>query len=79
MGYCCLSFLVALIYCLLMSDSWVQSQLRDHPDELWEDGIMDYLRQASDILVQLSLFLFDCLVFISCVGKLGRITNGYIR
>ncbi|CAO2819983.1 unnamed protein product [Amaranthus hypochondriacus] len=30
--------------------SWVQSQLRDHPDELWEDGIRDYLRQASDIL-----------------------------
>lgn len=28
---------------------WVQSQLRDHPDELWEDGVRDYLAQASDI------------------------------
>lgn len=72
---------MALIYCLLMSDSWVQSQLRDHPDELWEDGIRDYLRQASDILVQLSLsyLIVSYIVFISCVGKLGRITNGCIR
>ncbi|KNA15961.1 hypothetical protein SOVF_093630 [Spinacia oleracea] len=30
--------------------SWVQSQLRDHPDEVWEDGVRDYLAQASDIL-----------------------------
>ncbi|XP_021754153.1 putative protein TPRXL isoform X1 [Chenopodium quinoa] len=30
--------------------SWVQSQLRDHPDELWEDGVRDYLTQGSDIL-----------------------------
>lgn len=30
--------------------SWVQSQLRDHPDELWEDGVRDYLAQTSDIL-----------------------------
>lgn len=30
--------------------SWVQSQLQDHPDELWEDGIRDYLAQASDVL-----------------------------
>lgn len=33
-------------------DSWVQSQLRDHPDEVWEDGVRDYLAQASDILVR---------------------------
>ncbi|XP_057520101.1 nucleoporin NUP152-like isoform X1 [Amaranthus tricolor] len=29
--------------------SWVQCQLRDHPDELWEDGLKDYVSQASNI------------------------------
>ncbi|KAK6947712.1 Ran binding domain [Dillenia turbinata] len=29
--------------------SWVQSQLQNHPDELWEDGVQDYLSHASDI------------------------------
>lgn len=30
--------------------SWVQSQLQDHPDELWEDGVRDYLSHASHIM-----------------------------
>lgn len=31
--------------------SWVQSQLKNHPDEIWEDGIRDYLAHASNIMV----------------------------
>ncbi|GAB2224587.1 hypothetical protein Drorol1_Dr00005349 [Drosera rotundifolia] len=34
--------------------SWVQSQLKNHPDELWEDGIRDYLEHASNILEKFS-------------------------
>ncbi|XP_044968484.1 uncharacterized protein LOC123428349 [Hordeum vulgare subsp. vulgare] len=30
--------------------SWVQSQLQNHPDELWEDGVKDYLSHASEIM-----------------------------
>ncbi|KAJ6326823.1 hypothetical protein OIU78_013833 [Salix suchowensis] len=30
--------------------SWVQTQLKNHPDELWEDGIRDYLAHASNIM-----------------------------
>ncbi|PON57505.1 Talin [Parasponia andersonii] len=30
--------------------SWVQTQLRNHPDELWEDGVRDYLAHASNIM-----------------------------
>ncbi|CAA0834573.1 Pleckstrin homology (PH) domain superfamily protein [Striga hermonthica] len=26
--------------------SWIQSQLQNHPDELWEDGVEDYLIRA---------------------------------
>lgn len=32
-------------------NSWVQSQLKNHPDELWEDGVRDYLTHASNIMV----------------------------
>ncbi|KAL8150457.1 hypothetical protein V2J09_020265, partial [Rumex salicifolius] len=34
--------------------SWVQSQLQNHPDELWEDGVQDYLTHASNILEKFS-------------------------
>lgn len=34
--------------------SWVQSQLTNHPDELWEDGIRDYLTHASSIMEKFS-------------------------
>ncbi|KAL8216668.1 hypothetical protein R6Q57_023505 [Mikania cordata] len=34
--------------------SWVQSQLQNHPDELWEDGVTDYLTYASNILEKFS-------------------------
>ncbi|KAK9698634.1 hypothetical protein RND81_08G119600 [Saponaria officinalis] len=34
--------------------SWVQSQLRDHEDELWEDGVSVYLTHASDIMDKFS-------------------------
>ncbi|KAJ3680049.1 hypothetical protein LUZ60_016327 [Juncus effusus] len=30
--------------------SWVQLQLEKHPDELWEDGIKDYLSHAKQIM-----------------------------
>lgn len=30
--------------------SWVQIQLQNHPDELWEDGVKDYLSHASQLL-----------------------------
>jgi len=31
--------------------SWVQLQMQNHPAELWEDGIKDYLSHASEIMV----------------------------
>ncbi|KAL6181925.1 hypothetical protein ACLB2K_048573 [Fragaria x ananassa] len=34
--------------------SWVQTQLKDHPDEIWEDGIRDYLAHASNIMDKFS-------------------------
>ncbi|XP_021281035.1 uncharacterized protein LOC110414257 isoform X2 [Herrania umbratica] len=34
--------------------SWVQSQLKNHPDELWEDGVQDYLTYASNIMEKFS-------------------------
>ncbi|XP_042051116.1 uncharacterized protein LOC121796337 isoform X4 [Salvia splendens] len=30
--------------------SWVQAQLQNHPDELWEDGVQDYLNHAKSIM-----------------------------
>lgn len=35
--------------------SWVQTQLKNHPDELWEDGVRDYLAHASSIMVILNM------------------------
>ena len=32
-------------------NSWIQTQLKNHPDELWEDGVRDYLTHASNIMV----------------------------
>ncbi|XP_050151981.1 uncharacterized protein LOC126626651 isoform X1 [Malus sylvestris] len=34
--------------------SWVQTQLKTHPDELWEDGVRDYLAHASNIIEKFS-------------------------
>ncbi|KAJ0049669.1 hypothetical protein Pint_16036 [Pistacia integerrima] len=34
--------------------SWVQSQLKNHPEELWEDGVRDYLTHASNIMEKFS-------------------------
>ncbi|MED6131298.1 hypothetical protein PIB30_117252 [Stylosanthes scabra] len=34
--------------------SWVQTQLQNHPDELWEDGIRDYLEHAASIMEKFS-------------------------
>ncbi|XP_065858159.1 nucleoporin NUP116/NSP116 [Euphorbia lathyris] len=34
--------------------SWIQAQLKNHPDELWEDGTRDYLAHASDIMDKFS-------------------------
>ncbi|KAK7252636.1 hypothetical protein RIF29_36724 [Crotalaria pallida] len=34
--------------------SWVQTQLKNHPDELWEDGVRDYLDHASNIRAKFS-------------------------
>lgn len=35
----------------ILYGSWVQSQVQNHPDELWEDGVRDYLSHASHIMV----------------------------
>ncbi|XP_073287868.1 uncharacterized protein [Primulina huaijiensis] len=34
--------------------SWIQAQLQSHPDELWEDGVQDYLNHAKSILEKFS-------------------------
>ncbi|XP_078446224.1 pleckstrin homology (PH) domain superfamily protein isoform X2 [Wolffia australiana] len=34
--------------------SWVQSQLENHPDELWEDGALNYINHASHIMEKFS-------------------------
>lgn len=34
--------------------SWIQSQLKNHPDDLWEDGVRDYLTHASSIMEKFS-------------------------
>ncbi|XP_057763742.1 uncharacterized protein LOC130985011 isoform X2 [Salvia miltiorrhiza] len=34
--------------------SWVQAQLHNHPDELWEDGVQDYLNHAKSIMDKFS-------------------------
>ncbi|CAA6673623.1 unnamed protein product [Spirodela intermedia] len=34
--------------------SWVQSQLKNHPDELWQDGAQDYINHASHIMEKFS-------------------------
>ncbi|XP_040990308.1 uncharacterized protein LOC121237572 isoform X2 [Juglans microcarpa x Juglans regia] len=34
--------------------SWVQEQMKNHPDELWEDGVRDYLTHASNIMDKFS-------------------------
>ncbi|XP_022849712.1 uncharacterized protein LOC111371790 [Olea europaea var. sylvestris] len=34
--------------------SWVQAQLQDHPDELWEDGVQDYLNHAKNVVEKFS-------------------------
>ncbi|XP_020216024.1 uncharacterized protein LOC109799801 isoform X1 [Cajanus cajan] len=34
--------------------SWVQTQLKNHPDELWDDGVRDYLDHASSIMEKFS-------------------------
>lgn len=52
----------AYLFCLLRCEnSWVQIQLKNHPDELWEDGMNDYISHASSILVIFCyVFLFPC-------------------
>ncbi|KAB1217170.1 Nuclear pore complex protein Nup50 [Morella rubra] len=34
--------------------SWVQGQLKNHPDELWDDGVRDYLAHTSNIMEKFS-------------------------
>lgn len=29
----------------------MQGQLKNHPDELWDDGVRDYLAHTSNIMV----------------------------
>jgi hypothetical protein len=45
---------------LILYGSWVQSQLQNHPDELWEDGVRDYLSHSSHIMV-IYLILLTCI------------------
>lgn len=44
-----------LIVMLCLSRSWVQTQLKNHPDEIWEDGVRDYLDHATGIMVILHM------------------------
>lgn len=41
----------------------MQEQMKNHPDELWEDGVRDYLTHASNIMVILNKFYFIQKVF----------------
>lgn len=34
--------------------SWIQNQLENHPDELWDDGVQDYLNHTKTILEKFS-------------------------
>ncbi|OIW10796.1 hypothetical protein TanjilG_27742 [Lupinus angustifolius] len=42
--------------------SWVQTQLKNHPDELWEDGLRDYFDHASIIMAEAYATIFDWLL-----------------
>lgn len=58
-------------YCMLIQNliclsSWVQLQLQNHPAELWEDGLKDYLTHASDIMVSFVDSKWTCLIFSLC-------------
>ena len=48
----CLFYLFFKIF--IFVNSWVQTQLQNHPDELWEDGVQDYLTHASNIMVNIN-------------------------
>lgn len=50
---CWLLLLHNLSHCYVacLRHSWVQTQLKNHPDELWEDGVRDYLDHAKSIMV----------------------------
>ncbi|KAJ8449315.1 hypothetical protein Cgig2_002447 [Carnegiea gigantea] len=51
---------------------WVQSQLKEHPDELWEDGVREYLAHASDILVKFT----DVIKWLNAgSGREGNVPN----
>lgn len=48
-------FIRLMINGACLSHSWVQTQLKNHPDELWEDGVRDYLDHATSIMVILHM------------------------
>lgn len=54
---CWLLLLHNLSHCYVacLRHSWVQTQLKNHPDELWEDGVRDYLDHAKSIMVILPM------------------------
>ena len=45
---------IIFIFIFIFVNSWVQTQLQNHPDELWEDGVQDYLTHASNIMVNIN-------------------------
>lgn len=45
--------------------SWVQTQLQNYPDELWEDGVQDYTNHASNIMVGSKILKFYIEVILS--------------
>ncbi|VFQ63248.1 unnamed protein product [Cuscuta campestris] len=51
--------------------SWVQTQLQNHPDELWEDGVQDYLTHASSIMEKFS----DVVNWLKANGAKGATTS----
>ncbi|KAG8662137.1 uncharacterized protein LOC110617386 isoform X2 [Manihot esculenta] len=38
----------------LLNSIWVQAQLKNHPDEIWDNGVRDYLAHASNIMEKFS-------------------------
>lgn len=51
----CLSYVRALN---TQFAAWVEQQKREHPDELWEGGLEDYLKHATKLVVRGVLNLY---------------------
>lgn len=61
--YCILNYSYSLTVFDFFLSSWVQLQLQNHPAELWEDGLTDYLSHASEIMVSFAGCKWTYLIF----------------